>query len=131
MSLKKIKIINLKRIYNKKGDILKIINKKNKNFKKFGEIYFSEVKKKNIKGWNLHKNFYCHLTVCYGDLILRLKDKKLKLKKVHLSSKKPKLVIIPPKIWFSLEAKEKNSMILNILSGIHDPKESLKKEISK
>ncbi len=107
MSLKKVKIINLERIYNKKGDILKIINKKNKNFKKFGEIYFSEIKKKNIKGWNLHKKFYCHITVCYGDLILRLKDKKLKLKKLHLSSKKPKLVIIPPKNMVFISSKRK------------------------
>ncbi len=130
MSLKKIKIINLKKIENSKGAIIKILNKNDKNFKKFGEIYFSEIKKNKIKGWNLHKKFFCHITICYGDLIVKLKNKKSKIKKIHLSILKPRLLIIPPGIWFSLTSK-KNSMIVNILSGIHDPKESLKKEITK
>ena len=130
MSLKKIKIINLKKIENSKGAIIKILNKNDKNFKKFGEIYFSEIKKNKIKGWNLHKKFFCHITICYGDLIVKLKNKKSKIKKIHLSILKPRLLIIPPGIWFSLTSK-KNSMIVNILSGIHDPKESLKKKIKK
>ncbi len=131
MSLKKVKIIQLTRIKNKKGNILKIINKKNKHFKNFGEIYFSQVKKNKIKGWNLHKKFYCHITICYGDIILKLKDQKSKIKKIQLSFSKPKLIIIPPKIWFSFESKKEDSMLLNVLSGIHDQKETLKKEIIK
>lgn len=129
MSFKNVKVINLKKIENTKGAIIKILNKKDKNFKKFGEIYFSEIKKNEIKGWNLHKKFFCQITICYGDLIVKLKNQKSETKKIHLSVLKPRLLIIPPGVWFSLNSKKKNSMIINILSGIHDPKETLKQEI--
>ena len=131
MSLKKVKIINLKKIDNKKGEIIKILSKNDKNFKKFGEIYFSKIKKNYIKGWNLHKKFYCHITICYGDVIIKLKDQDLKSKSISLFSNSPKLIIIPPKVWFLIKSKEKNSMILNVLSDVHDPKETLKKEYKK
>ena len=54
-SVKDIKFLNSKIISNNKGNIIKIINKNNKEFIKFGELYFSEIKKSYIKGWNLHK----------------------------------------------------------------------------
>ena len=79
MDLQKVKIIKLK-IKNKKGNILKIINKKHKYFKNFGEIYFSKIKKNKIKGWNLHKRFYCHITICYGD-VFEIERSKIKNKK--------------------------------------------------
>ena len=63
MSLEKIKIISLKISKNIKGDILKYINKKDKYFKTFGEIYFTEIKKNNTKGWNFHKRNQCLITV--------------------------------------------------------------------
>ena len=66
MTVKSIKFSKGKRIKNYKGDIIKFISKKNILFKKFGEIYFSEIKKNKIKGWNFHKKYTCllisHLT---------------------------------------------------------------------
>ena len=44
-----IKIIKSKIIKNSKGDIRKFVNKKSKIFKKFGELYFSFLKKKQNK----------------------------------------------------------------------------------
>jgi len=131
MSLKKVKIIDLKKINNKNGDVIKILDKNSKNFKKFGEVYFSKIKKNYTKGWNMHKRFYCHITICYGDINMKLKDLSLKLTSFSLSADKPKLIIIPPKVWFLMKSKKKNSMILNILSGIHDQKETLKKKFTK
>jgi len=46
MNIKNIKVINASVINNNKGDILKFVNKNDKFFKGFGEIYFSEIKKK-------------------------------------------------------------------------------------
>ena len=37
------------------GDVIKFISTKSNFFDKFGEIYFSEVEYKMIKGWKLHK----------------------------------------------------------------------------
>ena len=66
MSLKKIKIIPLKISKNIKGDILKYLEKNNKYLKKFGEIYFTEIKKNKTKGWNFHKKNQCLITVPFG-----------------------------------------------------------------
>lgn len=131
MNIDKVEIINLNKISNIKGNIIKIINKKDKRFKKFGEIYFSEIKKNYIKGWNLHKKYYCQLSLCYGKIILRLKDKNSNKKTINISLKNPKLIIIPPNIWFSFESVVKKSMIFNILSGIHNSKETEKIDIKK
>ena len=40
-----LKKIDLKIVKNIKGDVVKIIDKNNKSFKGFGEIYFSKIKK--------------------------------------------------------------------------------------
>ena len=45
MTAKSPNIYKNKIIKNKKGSIIKFVNKKNKFFKSFGEIYFSEIKK--------------------------------------------------------------------------------------
>ena len=47
--LSKIKIYKLNKLKNLKGDVLKYLNKNNKYFKKFGEVYFTEIKKKKNK----------------------------------------------------------------------------------
>ena len=66
MGLSKIKTIKLKISTNPKGDVLKYLTRKNKYFKKFGEVYFTEIKKNKIKGWNFHKKCWCLLAVPYG-----------------------------------------------------------------
>ena len=45
MIVKSIKLSKGQRIKNAKGDIIKFISKKHKFYNKFGEIYFSEIKK--------------------------------------------------------------------------------------
>ena len=71
-----------------------------------------EIKKRNIKGWNLHTQSYCHLAAPYGKVkfVFMSKDKKCK-KTVILSKKNYKLVILPPNIWFSFESLEKISIV--------------------
>ena len=66
MGLSKIKTIKLKISTNPKGDVLKYLTRKNKYFKKFGEVYFTEIKKNKVKGWNFHKKCWCLLAVPYG-----------------------------------------------------------------
>ena len=41
--MKYIKIIKLKKIYNKKGNIIKYLNKNDIYFKKISEVYFTEI----------------------------------------------------------------------------------------
>ena len=130
---KKIKIIKLKIFKNKKGDILKYLDKNFKYFKKFGEIYLTEIKKGKTKGWIKHKINSCFLAVPYGKVEFKIKNnlKIKKVKKITLSKKNYNLLIIPPKKWFCFKGLEKNSLIINLLQNPHDDSETLRHEISK
>ena len=131
------KIIGLKKINinvtkNKKGDILKFISKNNTFFRKFGEVYFSEINEKKTKGWNLHKRNYCFLTVCYGKVMFTFIDGRKKSKSyykkdmINLDKKNYGLIIVPPGIWFSFKTKKKLSVVANCLDNPHSNNETVK-----
>lgn len=125
-----IKFFRLKIIRNPKGDILKYINKKTKKFTQFGEIYFSEIKYGNVKGWNMHKKFFSILTVPFGDVTFTFSDYKFKKKKrIRINKKNFGYIFLPPKNWFSFKSNVKISIVSNILNKIHDDKEIIKKNI--
>ena len=127
MSLEKIKIIQLKILKNSKGDILKYINKKDKYFKKFGEIYFTEIKKNNIKGWNYHKKNQCLITVPFGRVQFTFTKKDNSKKKIITIGKKNySIIIVPPGNWFKFESMAKFSLVVSTLDNIHNDKETLK-----
>ena len=128
MNIKNIKVINASIINNNKGDILKFVNKNDKFFKGFGEIYFSEIKKNKIKGWNYHKKNNCLFSVPFGKVILYFK-KKNKTKKVTIGKDKYQLILLPPKIWFSFTSLTKLSIVANIIKTPHDNKETLRRPI--
>ena len=73
MKLSKIKIIKLDVYKNSKGDLIKYLNCQNKYFKKFGETYFTEIKKNHTKGWNYHKRLQCLLAVPLGEVVFTFK----------------------------------------------------------
>ena len=125
--LNKTKIIKLKVIKNKKGDILKYINKDSKYFYRFGETYFSEVKKNKLKGWILHNKRTCLITVPIGKIEFKYKKVfKKKSNKIVLSKKNYLLVVIPPKTLFCFKGLAKLSLIVNTIDGVHDDHETIK-----
>ena len=124
-----IKTISLKKIKTSKGDIYKFLSKKDKYFKKFGEIYFSEIKKNQKKGWNYHLKNICHISVIAGKVrfhFLKKKGKSYKSKKIILSAKKYKMMIVQPKIYFSFEGLDNFNLIVNFLENVHSSNESKK-----
>ena len=122
-----IKIINLKKINKKDGDLLKYLDKKNKFFKKFGETYFSKIKYKKFKGWFKHKKNKCFLTVPMGSVEIKFKLKS-KIKKLTINDNSYKLVIIYPGTWYSFYSLSKNSIIVNTLDNIYEDHEVIKKK---
>jgi len=78
--IKNLKVLKLKKIKNHLGDITKYISKKDKFFKKFGEVYFNDIKKNKEKGWNLHKKSTCLITSLKGKILFTLSDYKFKKK---------------------------------------------------
>ena len=125
--LSEIKIYKLNKLKNLKGDVLKYLNKNNKYFKKFGEIYLTEIKKKKIKGWNFHKKCQCLLTVPVGKVKFEFAEKISGRKKVIIIGKKNySIIVVPPRIWFNFTSLEKISLVVNTINEIHNNKETLK-----
>ena len=127
MSLSKIKIIKLKISTNPKGDVLKYLTRKNKYFKKFGEVYFTEIKKNKVKGWNLHKKCWCLLAVPYGKVKFTFAENiNSKKKTIIIGKKNYSLIVVPPRIWFNFMSIKKISLVVNTLNQIHNKNETLK-----
>ena len=127
MSLNKIKTIKLKISTNPKGDVLKYLTRKNKYFKKFGEVYFTEIKKNKIKGWNFHKKCWCLLTVPYGKVKFTFaKNIDSKKKIIIIGKKKYSIIVVPPRIWFNFMSIKKISLVVNTLNHVHNKNETLK-----
>lgn len=127
VELKKTQVIN-----NVKGDIRKIINKCDNNFKGFGEAYLTNVKFKEIKGFKLHTKMVLNLFVISGEIMFYMVNEQSNQKcEVTISEKLPKILTIQPNIWMAFEGKTNaQNVLLNIANIKHDPKESRNKEIT-
>ena len=113
---KKIKIIK-----NNKGKIIKFFNFDSKFLKKFGEIYFSEVKKNKFKGWKYHNTKNQILTICAGSVQFAFKKKENgKVMKVNLSyPDKLYSLFIPKKTHYSFKClSKKDAIIVNLTDEI-------------
>ncbi len=113
---KKIKIIK-----NSKGNILKFVNKKKLPFKKFGEIYFSEINPNTTKDWKYHKNRNQFLTIINGSVIFFFKkNKNGKIRKISLRyPSKLHSIYIPKRYYYRFKCtSKKKSVIVNIIDEI-------------
>tara|TARA_B100000989_G_scaffold287265_1_gene256737 strand:- start:883 stop:1287 length:405 start_codon:yes stop_codon:yes gene_type:complete len=129
MTVKSVKVKKNKIIKNKKGSIIKFLKKNDKIFKSFGEVYLSEIKKNEIKGWNYHKKYTCIITVPTGRVEFKIVNNKEKLLKKKITKKET--LIIPPRNWFSFKSLTNNSILINIINGIHSDNETKKSKIIK
>lgn len=127
MTVKSIKIIKNKIIKNNKGNILKFVSNKSSFFKKFGEVYFNEIKINYKKGWTKHTKNNCIIQCIKGKILFHLIDNKSKEKKIILSEKNAKLIKIPPGIWFAFESLVNKSMLVNLIEHAHSDEEIIKK----
>ena len=113
---KKIQIIK-----NPKGNLYKMLSKKHNFFKKFGEIYFSEVHPKKFKGWKYHEKRTQIITGVNGKVRFFLKKKitnKPKIVDIGFPNKM-NLLKIEPKTYYSFECySKKKSIIINLIDEI-------------
>ena len=132
MKIAGLKIFKNKVIKNIKGDILKFVSIRDIFFNRFGEIYFSEIKKNKTKGWNFHKKNTCLLAVPLGEVKFSFIDGRKKSKSynkkdmINLDKKNYGLIIVPPGVWFSFKTKKKLSVVANCLDNPHSDKETVK-----
>ena len=137
MKIIALKSFKNKIVKNRKGDIIKYLSRKDIYFKKFGEIYFTEIIKNKTKGWNYHKKNTCLISVPYGKVKFCFIDGRKKSKSFNkkvdilLSKKNHKIISIPPGVWFSFRSLSSLSLVANCLNNPHSDKETLKSQIVK
>ena len=127
--LNDIKNIILKKIKQKKGNIIKIIKKDDTFFYSFGELYVSEIKPHQTKAWRYHKRSTQNIFLLEGrcKIVCQLKKRFVE---TQLSENSPKLIIIPKKCWYGFKNKSRKKVkLLNLCDRKFSENEILRKEI--
>ena len=128
----KIKISSPKKIKNTKGAIFKVFKEKNFNFSQIKEVYFSWIKKKNIKAWKFHKKMTLNIVVPYGRVKFVFYDeKKSFFHEIIIGENGYKKITVKPKVWFGFKGLHSpRSLILNCASLRYSKKEILRKKVN-
>tara|TARA_B100000925_G_C21916907_1_gene434046 strand:- start:57 stop:515 length:459 start_codon:yes stop_codon:yes gene_type:complete len=137
LNIEGIKLTELKKFSDKKGEVLHFINKNSASFKNFAEVYFSKIKPGVIKGWKCHKLTTQNICVPNGEIKFVLYDnREFSNSYKHFDElilnniENYFLLTIPPNIWYSFKCVSKEQAILsNLIDITHDPNECLNLEI--
>lgn len=119
-----IKVIQLKKICDERGMILKMQQATSEEFAGFGEIYFSTIYPGVIKGWHLHNKMTLNYTVIKGMIKLVLIDNrdnsltKGAIEEIYLGEHNYCLVQIPPGIWSAFKGIGTETAIVADLTNI-------------
>lgn len=117
----KFKFKKIKIIKNPNGNLYKMISKDDLYFKKFGEIYFSEVLPKKFKGWKFHEKRTQLITVINGSVRFYIK-KNIEDKPETVDIKfadNMNILKIMPKTFYSFKCmSKKKSLIVNLIDEV-------------
>jgi dTDP-4-dehydrorhamnose 3,5-epimerase len=127
----------LKRIHNPKGDIFHALKNSDEGFFGFGEIYFTQIYHKQVKGWKRHNRFPLNLIVITGRVKFIIFDdregskSKGRFCEIELSpNDNYKRLTIEPGIWMSFFGMDESvSTLMDIIPEPHNPEESDRKEL--
>ena len=129
-------LFQLKRFFDKRGAVLRVMRADDDFYGEIGEVYCSYVKPNCVKAWHLHKSMTLNYVVPNGDIELVLFDVR-----PHSSTRFVKqifriglsgvyaLVRIPPGVWngFKSISTSRGTLVINVTDIPHDPKEIVRK----
>jgi dTDP-4-dehydrorhamnose 3,5-epimerase len=128
--IKGVEIIPLKQIPDERGKIMHMLRCDSPHFEKFGEIYFSVVYPRAVKGWHLHKKMILNYAVVSGRIKLVLYDDrknsptKGEVQELFIGEDNYCLVKIPPKVWNGFKGVgTRPAIVANCATIPHDPQE--------
>lgn len=120
----------LKKIADERGKIMHMLKVDDKEFKRFGEIYFSTIYPDAIKGWHIHNKMTLNYAVVKGMIKLVLYDDrnnsptKGELMEIFTGDDNYLLITIPPMVWNGFKGISKTEAIVaNFTNIAHDPNE--------
>lgn len=131
-----IQLTNLNRIKLLEGDVLHCVKKDDPGYRRFGEVYFSDVNMNSIKAWKRHNKMTLNLVVPVGEVKFVIFDErdmsktKNELFVITLSRSNYVRLTVPPGLWVGFQGigKDKN-MLVNVADCVHDPDESDRRDI--
>jgi len=126
IGLKDILATPLKRISTEGGDVMHALNKSDKGFNGFGEVYFSWVEQGSIKAWKCHQRMTLNLVVPLGEVyfVFHLAKEKDIFKVETIGAERYVRLTVPPGIWFGFKGLASGrSLLMNVADIEHDPDE--------
>jgi len=126
-SLTDIKLTPLRKIDNPKGDIFHAIKASDLGFAGFGEAYFTSIRIGEVKGWKKHIAMTMNLIVPIGMVRFHVYDDVTATTEAFdIGLMNYQRLTIPPRYWVAFQGLTNEvSLILNVASLEHDPKESI------
>lgn len=133
-----ISIHPLKHIIVSKGDVFHALKATDEGYAGFGEVYFSQIKEREVKGWKRHNRMVLNLVVIAGAIKFVLYDDRPnsetygKFTEIILSPEHNyQRLTVQPGLWMAFQGISKNvSMLMNVIPELHDPTEVDSKELN-
>lgn len=133
-----IRLTPLKHISVPKGDVFHALKATDEGFYGFGEVYFSEVEPKCVKGWKRHNRMTLNLIVVNGAVGFAMYDSRPAsstygvTESVVLSRKTNyQRLTVPPGVWVAFWcAADELSMLMDVIPEVHDPLEADRCELN-
>jgi dTDP-4-dehydrorhamnose 3,5-epimerase len=132
-----ISLHSLKHIIVTKGDVFHALKSTDEGYKGFGEVYFSQIKEGEIKGWKRHNRMVLNLVVITGEIKFVIYDDRNQsntfeqFREFILSPEHNyQRLTVSPMLWIAFQGIGKGvSMLMNIIPEPHDSTEVDNKEL--
>jgi dTDP-4-dehydrorhamnose 3,5-epimerase len=128
-----VEITILKNVCDERGRIMHMLKSTDRNFEKFGEIYFSTAYPGVVKGWHEHTKMTLNYAVIKGMIKLVLIDNRKEsstykeIQEIYIGENNYVLVKIPPKIINGFKNITNDECIVANCSSIpHDKNEIIR-----
>jgi len=132
IEMKGIELTPLKIFEAHEGNVLHGLKETDEGFTRFGEAYFSTIKKDHIKGWKKHTKMVSNLIVPNGEVQFIFYDDRSESETsgcflaVNLSQKNYQRLTVKPGLWMAFKGIDAaENTVLNIASICHDPNEAV------
>ena len=114
------------------GDVLHGIKIDDTGYNRFGEVYFSFVKKNAVKAWKLHRKMTLNLIVPIGNVRFVFINPTYPEQNriIEIGEKNYSRITVPPNIWFGFQGiSDGHNMVVNVADIKHNPTESEKRQM--
>ena len=127
----------LKQFVVPKGDVFHALKSTDAGYAGFGEVYFSQIKGGEVKGWKRHNRMILNLVVVAGEIKFVIYDDRRESKTYGQFSEfmlspatNYQRLTVSAGLWMAFQGMGQGvSMLMNIIPELHDPTEVDNKEL--